>query len=60
MVAWSVACQVVNLFDKVQAISASAHTGRALKAAKVLNLVGTVRGAVTTVLLASSAICGPL
>ena len=48
----------MNLFDKVQAISGSAHTGRALKAAKILNLVGTVRGAVTTVLLASSAIGG--
>jgi len=48
----------VNIFDKVQAISGSAHTGRALKAAKILNLVGTVRGAVTTVLLASSAIGG--
>jgi len=30
----------------------------AFKAAKILNLVGTVRGAVTTVLLASSAIGG--
>ena len=49
---------VVNIIEKVQAISGSAHTGRALKAAKVLNLVGTVRGAVTTVLLASSAIGG--
>jgi hypothetical protein len=53
---------VVKIVDKVQAISAtaagSAHTGRALKAAKVLNLIGTVRGAVTTVLLASSAIGG--
>ena len=57
-VAGSVPWGVVNLFDKVQAISGSAHTGRALKAAKLLNLVGTVRGAVTTVLLASSAIGG--
>ncbi len=48
----------MNLFEKVLAISGSAHTGRALKAAKILNLVGTVRGAVTTVLLASSAIGG--
>jgi len=48
----------LNIFEKVQAISGSAHTGRALKAAKILNLVGTVRGAVTTVLLASSAIGG--
>ena len=48
----------MKIFDKVQAISGSAHTGRALKAARVLNLVGTVRGAVTTVLLASSAIGG--
>ena len=48
----------MKLFDTVQAVSGSAHTGRALKAAKILNLVGTVRGAVTTVLLASSAIGG--
>ena len=48
----------MKIFDKVMAISGSAHTGRALKAAKVLNLLGTVRGAVTTVLLASSAIGG--
>lgn len=48
----------MKVFDKVQALSGSAHTGRALKAAKFLNLVGTVRGAVTTVLLASSAIGG--
>ncbi len=48
----------MKLFEKVTAISSSAHTGRALKAAKFLNLVGTVRGAVTTVLLASSAIGG--
>src|SRR5258708_35510690 len=48
----------MKLFEKVTAISGSAHTGRALKAAKFLNLVGTVRGAVTTVLLASSAIGG--
>lgn len=48
----------MNIVEKVQALQASAHTGRALKAAKVLNLIGTVRGAVTTVLLASSAIGG--
>ena len=48
----------MKLIEKVTAISSSAHTGRALKAAKVLNLIGTVRGAVTTVLLASSAIGG--
>lgn len=48
----------MKLFDQVSKISGSAHTGRALKAAKVLNLIGTVRGAVTTVLLASSAIGG--
>ena len=48
----------MKLFDHVTKISGSAHTGRALKAAKVLNLIGTVRGAVTTVLLASSAIGG--
>ena len=48
----------MKLFDHVTKLSGSAHTGRALKAAKVLNLIGTVRGAVTTVLLASSAIGG--
>jgi hypothetical protein len=48
----------MNLLEKVTAITSSAHTGRALKAAKFLNLLGTVRGAVTTVLLASSAIGG--
>jgi hypothetical protein len=48
----------VKLIDRVQSLQASAHTGRALKAAKVLSLIGTVRGAVTTVLLASSAIGG--
>ena len=48
----------MKLFEQVTKISGSAHTGRALKAAKVLNLIGTVRGAATTVLLASSAIGG--
>jgi hypothetical protein len=48
----------MSVIDKVAALRSSAHTGRALKAAKFLNLVGTVRGAVTTVLLASSAIGG--
>ncbi len=48
----------MKLVEKVTAITSSAHTGRALKAAKFLNLLGTVRGAVTTVLLASSAIGG--
>jgi len=48
----------MKLVEKVTAITSSAHTGRALKAAKFLNLVGTVRGAITTVLLASSAIGG--
>jgi hypothetical protein len=48
----------MKIADKVAALSSSAHTGRALKAAKFLNLIGTVRGAVTTVLLASSAVGG--
>ena len=48
----------MKLTSWVSALSGSAHTGRALKAAKFLNLVGTVRGAITTVLLASSAIGG--
>ena len=48
----------MSLGEKLAALSSSAHTGRALKAAKILNLLGTVRGAVTTVLLASSAIGG--
>ena len=46
----------MKIVDKASAIANSAHTGRALKVAKVLNLLGTVRGAVTTVLLAASAI----
>jgi hypothetical protein len=50
----------MSIAGKLAAISGSAHTGRALKAAKILNLLGTVRGAVTTVLLASSAIGGAL
>jgi len=49
---------VMKIAEKVAAITGSAHTGRALKAARILNLVGTVRGAITTVLLASSAIGG--
>jgi hypothetical protein len=56
--AWWIPFSVVKLVEKVAALQSSAHTGRALKAAKVLNLIGTVRGAVTTVLLASSAIGG--
>lgn len=48
----------MKLADTVASVTSSAHTGRALKAAKFLNLVGTVRGAITTVLLASSAIGG--
>jgi hypothetical protein len=48
----------MSIVEKLAALSSSAHTGRALKAAKILNLLGTVRGAVTTVLLASSAIGG--
>jgi hypothetical protein len=48
----------MSIADKVAALSSSMHTGRALKAAKILSLIGTVRGAVTTVLLASSAIGG--
>ena len=54
----SIPLRVMKLIEKVTAISSSAHTGRALKLAKFLNLLGTVRGAVTTVLLASSAIGG--
>lgn len=46
----------MKIVDKASAIANSAHTGRALKVAKVLNLLGTVRGAVATVLLAASAI----
>jgi hypothetical protein len=48
----------MSIVEKLAALSSSAHTGRAIKVAKVLNLLGTVRGAVTTVLLASSAIGG--
>jgi hypothetical protein len=49
---------VVKIVQKVMALQGSAHTGRALKTVKILNLIGTVRGAITTVLLASSAIGG--
>lgn len=48
----------MSLLDKAGAVARSAHAGRAMKLAKVLNFVGTVRGAVTTVLLAASAIGG--
>jgi hypothetical protein len=48
----------VKIIDALAAITESAHTGRAMKAAKVLSIVGTVRGAITTVLLASSAVGG--
>lgn len=46
----------MNLLARATALAQSTHTGRALKVAKLLNLVGTVRGAVTTVVLAASAI----
>ena len=48
----------MKIVEKAAALAQSRHSGRALKAAKVLNLLGTVRGAVTTVLLAASAIGG--
>lgn len=48
----------MKLLERAAAVSQSTHAGRALKVAKVLNLVGTVRGAVTTVLVAASAIGG--
>lgn len=48
----------MKMIERAAAIVQSRHTGRALKAAKVLSLLGTVRGAVTTVLLAASAIGG--
>jgi hypothetical protein len=48
----------MDLLTKVSGVAASPHAGRALTAAKVLNFVGTVRGAVTTVLVVASAAGG--
>ncbi len=48
----------MNLVGWANRLAQARHTGRAMKAAKVLNTVGTIRGAITTVLLAASAIGG--
>jgi len=48
----------MKLYQKVKSFQSSPHTGRALTLVKVLNFVGTVRGAVTTVLLAASVLGG--
>jgi len=48
----------MNIVNRAASIRASAHAGRAVKVVRVLNLLGTVRGALTTVLLAVSAIGG--
>jgi hypothetical protein len=48
----------MNLIHRAASIKASPHTGRAVKVVRVLNLVGTVRGALATALLAMSAIGG--
>ncbi len=50
----------MRIVDKVASIASSRHTGRAMKFAKVLNAIGTIRGAVTTVLLGASVIGGAL
>jgi hypothetical protein len=48
----------MKLANRAADIAASPHAGRAVKAVRILNLVGTVRGAVTTVLLAVGMIGG--
>jgi hypothetical protein len=48
----------MKLANRAAGIAASPHAGRAVKVVRILNLVGTVRGALTTVLLAVSAIGG--
>ena len=48
----------MNLRSRFSGVATSQHAGRALKAAKVLNFVGTVRGAVTTVLVLAGAAGG--
>jgi hypothetical protein len=48
----------MKLASRAAGIAASPHAGRAVKVVRILNLVGTVRGALTTVLLAVSAIGG--
>jgi hypothetical protein len=48
----------MRLANRAAGIAASPHAGRAVKVMRVLNLVGTVRGALTTVLLAVSAVGG--
>jgi hypothetical protein len=48
----------VKLANRAAAIAASPHAGRAAKVVRVLNIVSTVRGALTTVLLGASAIGG--
>jgi hypothetical protein len=48
----------VKIVERAAGITASPHSARAMKAMKVLNFVGTVRGAATTVLLAASMVGG--
>jgi hypothetical protein len=48
----------MKFVDTAAGVAKSAHGARAVKLLKILNLVGTVRGALTTVLLAASAIGG--
>jgi hypothetical protein len=48
----------MKLANRAAGIAASPHAGRAVKVVRILNLVGTIRGALTTVLLAVSAIGG--
>jgi hypothetical protein len=48
----------VKIVERAAGVAASPHSARAMKAMKVLNFVGTIRGAVTTVLLAVSAVGG--
>jgi hypothetical protein len=48
----------MNLATRAAGVASSRHARRATKVVKILNVVGTVRGAVTTVLLAVSAVGG--
>ena len=48
----------MKVFGKLTTVAASRHTARAVKLTKIVNFVGTVRGAITTVLLATSAVGG--
>ncbi len=48
----------MNIVQWANRLAQARHTGRAMKAARLLNAIGTIRGAITTVLLAASAVGG--